>query len=69
MSSYATWEESNVQEMAWLGVALRCLLSRCAQSGSVQKSFGGQNMDTLTLQLTQLNQEGETMPPPGEPAH
>lgn len=33
------------------------------------EGFGWQNVGALTLQLTQLNQEGEIMPPPGEHAH
>jgi putative copper resistance protein D len=33
------------------------------------EGFGWQNINALTLQLTQLNQEGEIMPPPGEHAH
>lgn len=33
------------------------------------EGFGWHNFDALTLQLTQLNQEGEIMPPPGEHAH
>lgn len=33
------------------------------------EGFGWQNISALTLQLTQLNQEGEIMPPPGEHAH
>ncbi|UJP05815.1 MAG: CopD family protein [Nitrosomonas sp.] len=31
--------------------------------------FGWQNINALGLQLTQLNREGEIMPPPGEHAH
>ncbi len=33
------------------------------------EGFGWQNIGALTSQLTQLNQEGEIMPPPGEHAH
>ena len=33
------------------------------------EGFGWQNINALTLQLTQLNNEGEIMPPPGEHAH
>lgn len=33
------------------------------------EGFGWQNVGALTLQITQLNQEGEIMPPPGEHAH
>ncbi|WP_292996257.1 CopD family protein [Nitrosomonas sp.] len=33
------------------------------------EGFGWQNISALTLQLTQLNQEGEIMPPPGDHAH
>ncbi|MBX3616277.1 c-type cytochrome [Nitrosomonas sp.] len=33
------------------------------------EGFGWQNISALTLQITQLNQEGEIMPPPGEHAH
>jgi len=33
------------------------------------EGFGWQSVDALTLQLTQLNQEDEIMPPPGEHAH
>jgi len=33
------------------------------------EGFGWQSIDALTLQLTQLNREGEIMPPPGEHAH
>ncbi len=33
------------------------------------EGFGWQNIDALTLQLTQLNKEGEIMPPPGDHAH
>ncbi|MBS0299153.1 MAG: CopD family protein [Proteobacteria bacterium] len=33
------------------------------------EGFGWQNVNALTLQITQLNQEGEIMPPPGEHAH
>lgn len=33
------------------------------------EGFGWQSIDALTLQLTQLNQEGEIMPPPGDHAH
>ncbi|PSJ17900.1 CopD family protein [Nitrosomonas supralitoralis] len=33
------------------------------------EGFGWQNLDALTLQLKQLNQEDEIMPPPGEHAH
>ncbi|SOD19223.1 CopD family protein [Nitrosomonas ureae] len=33
------------------------------------EGFGWQNFDALTLQLRQLNQEDEIMPPPGEHAH
>ena len=33
------------------------------------EGYGWQNIGALTLQLTQLNQEGEVMPPPGEHAH
>lgn len=33
------------------------------------EGYGWQNIGALTLQLTQLNQEGEIMPPPGEHAH
>ena len=33
------------------------------------EGFGWQSIDALTLQLTQLNQEDEIMPPPGDHAH
>ncbi|MDO8334960.1 MAG: CopD family protein [Nitrosomonas sp.] len=33
------------------------------------EGFGWQSIDALTLQLTQLNQENEIMPPPGDHAH
>lgn len=33
------------------------------------EGFGWQNVSALTLQITQLNQEDEIMPPPGEHAH
>lgn len=33
------------------------------------EGYGWQNLGALTLQLTQLNQEDEVMPPPGEHAH
>ncbi|SEF71255.1 CopD family protein [Nitrosomonas ureae] len=33
------------------------------------EGFGWQNFDALTLQLRQLNEEDEIMPPPGEHAH
>lgn len=33
------------------------------------EGFGWQNIDALTLQLTQLNKEGEIMPSPGDHAH
>ncbi|PXW81469.1 putative copper resistance protein D [Nitrosomonas sp. Nm84] len=33
------------------------------------EGYGWQNVSAMTLQLTQLNQENEIMPPPGEHAH
>jgi len=33
------------------------------------EGFGWQSIDALTLQLTQLNEENEIMPPPGDHAH
>ncbi|MBA3756777.1 MAG: CopD family protein [Nitrosomonas sp.] len=33
------------------------------------EGYGWQSLGALTLQLTQLNQEGEIMPPPGDHAH
>ncbi len=33
------------------------------------EGFGWQSIDALTLQLTQLNEEDEIMPPPGDHAH